>query len=159
MEPSAVNEPKVEKPRQVTLAVTLILGAVFFDLLFNLYGIISAFQSDPTGFSFESRELFGFAIGLLYPSILAFNINKRQNWARWLYLIEFAFTLLSVFALLISLPAYALYAAFTTVIALAQLIAVILLFQKSSRTWFNSNQNAKNGGNALNAPSPFRRKK
>jgi len=121
------------QPAKVTLAVKLFYTVVGIGILKTAYTVVRHLDVRSPDFLIITK-LISYAISIY----LIYLVGKGKNWARWVLAIIFVIciplTILPFFELLSHNP-------INSVLGLAQLVlysaGLVLLFQQSSREWFD----------------------
>lgn len=125
-----------QKPRQVTYAFYLILGSTSIRFLGYIVNTILFWEE-----RFNSQPVY-YRICLGLPFLidlwLAFKINTGRNWARWVFAIFTALSLIDIFNLLRSFSDYPLQSTLYVISFALSLFAIFLLFQSPISAWFKT---------------------
>lgn len=130
-----------DRPAQVTYAILLLYAFLALQISLHLIQIIDFYIAYPERFALGSVlfQTIVYAIGYVLMFLVARKIADGRNWARWLLLIGFG---LSVVTIVCNVQIILGGDALNGISSLSQIIvtalAATLLFQKSSSTWFKT---------------------
>ena len=120
------------KPQKVGIAVILLYIFLGIRLVENIIYPIQLFEGLPSGIT-SSLVFVGFGVHWLF----IYMIGKGRNWARIVYFVLFLISWLVFLPQIPTLFMDPIPGLFTTVRAVVQIIAFVLLFQKQSSDWFS----------------------
>jgi hypothetical protein len=116
----------------LAVVVSLIIGGI--DLALQFAGIT---KQDTT-----AGSAIGFGAGVAIAAFLLTFIAKRHNWARWVFIVLTGLAVLSAIPVFVTEIRSDLVGAISTTIqAVLQAIAVILLLQRAVGQWFKNKDN------------------
>ena len=129
---------KEKRPEKVTNAVNLLwigIGLGVINVFLTLINSINTMEDSSLITYFILQSLFTIAI----LSFLIYMIGKGRNWARITFLVLFiAGALIIIPQLIILLMTNTFIGILTLIHSILQLIALVLLFEKTSSDWFKS---------------------
>lgn len=129
---------KDKRPASVTTAVQLLYITIVISIVCGILGI-AATKDAPIGSTTLSPSIVAITliIAVIIGLFFIINISRGRNWARLIYLILFALSLINS---AIHLKMFFNQSTLTGVATIANyvitLAAMILLYQKSSNQWF-----------------------
>ena len=135
------EKQNLSRPRQVTVAVYLIYASLAVTILYSVINPAANGQAE-TGISANPFLFIAGALATLIPILFTMYIAAGRNWARQLFSVGIFLNFFYVSGLLQNFDAYPLITILGTIPLLFQMIAIVLLFQRPSNAWFNSNRTA-----------------
>ncbi len=128
-----------KKPKNVMYAVNILIAIIIYDLIDFVIGMLIH--------SYDSVALFLLLTVTFIRIFVVIDINNRRKFSRIIYafLASFRFIFLAILALTYSeldaiRPEYIIEMCMLGIIVALEITAVILLFSKTSRNWYNSNK-------------------
>jgi hypothetical protein len=130
------NEEIPKSPKSVTNSINLIKLSLIISVISTIVQVILKTLELNIGMTIILLLVWGLLILIIY------GLANQQSWARTLFLIlTIIGTLTSLFSLPILLKTNFLGAVLGIIITIVQIIALLLLYSKDSRSWFNRNKN------------------
>lgn len=150
---SGQEDQKLPRPNQVIVAIYLIYASLALTILYPVINPAANGQAETeiytSPFLFIAR-----GIAILFPILFTMYIAAGRNWARQLFSAGVFFNFFYVADLLKTFDEYPLITILGTIPLLLQIMAITLLFQRSSNAWFNSKRTAARSQSKPNEESP-----
>ena len=130
-----MDQIQVPRPKKVTIAVTMLYVTLGVGYLFYFIQLLLTPNTFPRTNMLCSFSLIFFSLSI--SLLIIYKIGKGRNWARITFLVLLIFDILSAAAQwLQSLPQVSLTLFVSLVTWVIEIIAIVMLFQKSSSDWF-----------------------